>query len=94
MPYFCYLLPVLHTTQQYHHLLSDPTFNEIERHAVAIGPSLQNPKFDTSTTAIDPKDMAYGTCVDVTIELNEKRYYIPAIITDVKGDTELFITIL
>ena len=62
-------------------------FNEIERHAVAIGPSLQNPKFDTSTTAIDPKDMAYGTCVDVTIELNEKRYYIPAIITDVKGDT-------
>ncbi|MDD6626882.1 MAG: hypothetical protein PUF03_01365 [Lachnospiraceae bacterium] len=62
--------------------------NGIERHTIALGPKLQNPDFDTSTTEdIDPAQMAYGTCVDVTIELEGKTYYIPAIITDVKAHT-------
>ncbi len=29
--------------------------------------------------------MIYGACADITIDLNEKTYYIPAIIIDTKG---------
>lgn len=63
-------------------------YNGIERHTIALGPKLQNIHFDTDTKKeIDPKEMAYGTCVDVTIELDGEIYYIPAIITDVKAHT-------
>lgn len=64
-------------------------YNGIERHAVAIGPSLQNPDFNKETKRIDPYDMAYGTCLDVTIELHSQTYYIPAVIVDVKAHTKV-----
>ena len=59
-------------------------YNGIERYGIAIGPKLQNPEYDLSSK-IDPKDMAYGTCVDIVIQLEGKTYYIPAIIVDVKA---------
>lgn len=59
-------------------------YGGIERYAIAIGPKLQNPNCDLSKK-LDPKEMAYGTCVDISIELDGKTYYIPAIITDVKA---------
>ena len=31
--------------------------------------------------------MAYGTCVDISIEMDGRVYYIPAIIVDVKAHT-------
>ncbi|TCL60997.1 hypothetical protein EDD76_10194 [Kineothrix alysoides] len=59
-------------------------YNGIERYGIAIGPMLQNPECDLSG-AIDPIEMAYGTCVDIKIQVEDKTYYIPAIIVDVKA---------
>ena len=58
----------------------------MERYAIAIGPKLQNTAFDCISAPV-ADDMAYGTCVDITIVLNDKTYYIPAIIVDVKAHT-------
>lgn len=58
-------------------------YDGIERHAIAIGPKLQDPNFDFGE--IDAKEMAYGTCVDISIVLDSVTYYIPAIIVDVKA---------
>ncbi len=63
-------------------------YKDIERHAIALGPKLQNPDFDTQKKEdIDPAQMAYGTCVDISIQLNGEKYYIPAVIVDVKAHT-------
>lgn len=63
-------------------------YNGIERHAIAIGPTLQNPDFRLNDKKeIVADDMIYGTCVDIAIELEGERYYIPAIIVDVKAHT-------
>ncbi len=59
-------------------------YNGIERYAIAMGPKLQNPKLDL-TSDFGANDMAYGTCVDISIKLNNQTYYIPAIIVDCKG---------
>lgn len=60
-------------------------YNGLERYAIAIGPKLQNPDCDLKT--FEATDMAYGTCADITIELDNHTYYIPAIIVDVKEHT-------
>lgn len=60
------------------------TYNGIERYAIAIGPKLQTPNIDCEAGFL-ANDMAYGTCVDISIQLNNQTYYIPAIIVDVKG---------
>lgn len=36
-------------------------------------------------TGINAMDMIYGTCADVEITINEKKYYIPTIVVDVKS---------
>lgn len=60
----------------------------IDRHTIAIGPTLQNPDFTlTEAGGIKGTEMIYGTCVDITIELEGKEYYIPAVIVDCKGHT-------
>lgn len=59
-------------------------YNGIERYAIAIGPKLQNPDIDCSQ-GFQADDMAYGTCVDISIQLDNQTYYIPAIIVDTKG---------
>ena len=59
------------------------TYDGIERHAIALGPKLQDPNFDFGE--IDAKEMAYGTCVDISVVLDSVTYYIPAIIVDVKA---------
>ncbi len=58
-------------------------YDNMERYAIAIGPLLQNPNCDLYD--FDAGDMAYGTCVDISIELNGETHYIPAIIVDTKG---------
>lgn len=59
--------------------------NDIMRHAIALGPTLQNPNFTLSSTGgIKADEMIYGACVDVTIEFEGKTYYIPAVIVDSK----------
>jgi|GEM_PF-2454039 len=58
-------------------------YNEIERYAIALGPYLQNPNFNP--LYFGANDMAYGTCVDIAIQIDNSRYYIPAIIVDTKG---------
>ena len=63
------------------------TYNGIERYGIALGPALQNPAFTLNNGKIDPNEMAYGTCVDVAIQLGGNTYYIPAIIVDVKSHT-------
>lgn len=60
-------------------------YNGMERYAVALGPLLQNPNCNIYNYSAN--DMEYGTCVDISVELDGKRYYIPAIITDVKHAT-------
>lgn len=60
-------------------------YNEMERYAIALGPKLQNP--DCNLQNYKGTDLAYGTCVDISIELDEVTYYIPAIIVDVKNHT-------
>ena len=62
-------------------------YNEIERYAIAIGPTLQNPEFKLKDNEIQANEMIYGTCVDISIELEGNTYYIPAIIVDVKANT-------
>lgn len=57
-------------------------YKGIERYAIAIAPKLQNPNCDLEN--LKAEDMAYGTCVDITIELDGNTYYIPAIIVDTK----------
>lgn len=59
----------------------------INRHAIAIGPQLQNPQFKPKINGVAGEEMIYGTCVDVTIELEGQTYYIPAVIVDTKGHT-------
>ncbi|MCM1251962.1 MAG: hypothetical protein NC321_04010 [Clostridium sp.] len=59
----------------------------IKRHAIALGPQLQNPNFTPVKYGVAGTEMIYGTCVDVTIELEGQTYYIPAVIVDTKGDT-------
>ena len=61
-------------------------YEGIERYAIAIGPALQNPECELFSE-MGPEDMAYGTCVDIEIQLNGTSYYIPAIIVDVKWHT-------
>ncbi len=61
-------------------------YNGMERYAIALGPVLQNPNWKPAD-GLDGKLMAYGTPVDVEIDLNGTKYYIPAIITDVKKHT-------
>lgn len=64
------------------------TYNGIERYAIALGPKLQNPNFEEGKVQeISGNDMAYGTAVDVSIVLDDKTYYIPAIIVDIKEHT-------
>jgi len=63
------------------------TYNGIKRHGIALGPALQNPAFTLNNGKINPNEMAYGTCVDVAIQLGGNTYYIPAIIVDVKAHT-------
>lgn len=60
-------------------------YNEMERYAIALGPKLQNP--DCNLQNYKGTDLAYGTCVDISIEFDEVTYYIPAIIVDVKNHT-------
>lgn len=61
-------------------------FQGIKRHAIALGPKLQNP--DWVSGSAQPEDMAYGTAVDVAIQMDDgNTYYIPAIITDIKAHT-------
>jgi len=62
-------------------------YNGLERYAIAIGPVLQNPDCDINDfkNGIDANDMAYGTCVDISINLDGSIYYIPAIIVDTKA---------
>lgn len=63
-------------------------YKGIERYAIALGPKLQNPEFDIKKKKkIEPDEMAYGTCVDISIEMDGRVYYIPAIIVDVKAHT-------
>ncbi len=60
----------------------------IKRHAIAIGPQLQNSKFTPILgKGVVGDEMIYGACVDVTIELEGQTYYIPAVIVDTKGYT-------
>lgn len=62
--------------------------NGIYRHAVAIGPTLQNPNFSYNDKGlVDVSDMIYGTCIDITIEFEGETYYIPAVIVDIKAHT-------
>ncbi len=61
-------------------------YNGVERYAIAIGPKLQNPEWEYES-GMDAEDMAYGTCVDISIQFNGNTYYIPAIIVDVKWHT-------
>lgn len=61
-------------------------FQGIKRHAIALGPKLQNP--DWVSGPAKGKDMAYGTAVDVAIQMDDgNTYYIPAIITEIKAHT-------
>ena len=60
-------------------------YNGIERHAIAVGPKLQDPEYDYGD--IDANKMAYGTCADISIVLDSVTYYIPAIIVDVKANS-------
>ena len=60
-------------------------YNGMERYAIALGPKLQNQNCNLEN--YEGKDLAYGTCVDISIELDENIYYIPAIIVDVKNHT-------
>lgn len=69
--------------QQYDSEKGTLLYNGIERYGIALGPKLQNP--NCNLEEIKPNDMAYGTCVDIEIELNGDIYYIPAIIVDVKA---------
>lgn len=63
-------------------------YKGIERYAIALGPKLQNPEFDINKKQqIKVEEMAYGTCVDISIEMDGRVYYIPAIIVDVKAHT-------
>lgn len=63
-------------------------YKGIERYAIALGPKLQNPEFDIKKKQqIEADEMAYGTCVDISIEMDGRVYYIPAIIVDVKAHT-------
>ena len=59
-------------------------YNGIERYAIALGPKLQNPNIDLSKD-FKADDMAYGTCVDISIQVDDEIYYIPAIIVDTKA---------
>lgn len=60
------------------------TYNGIERYAIALGPKLQNPEWELAD-GLNADDMAYGTCVDISIQIEGRTYYIPAIIVDVKA---------
>ncbi len=63
-------------------------YKGVERHAIALGPALQNTEFTTDKNGqIKADDMIYGTCVDITICLKEETYYIPAVVVDVKAHT-------
>lgn len=62
-------------------------YNGIERYAIAIGPTLQNPEFKLVNNKIQANEMIYGTCVDISIVLEGNTYYIPALIVDVKANT-------
>lgn len=54
------------------------------RYAIALGPKLQNPDWKLAD-GLNAADMAYGTCVDISIQIGGRTYYIPAIIVDVKA---------
>ena len=58
-------------------------YNGIERHAIAVGPKLQDPQYSYGN--IDAKKMSYGTCADISIVLDSVTYYIPAIFVDGKA---------
>lgn len=59
-------------------------YNGVERYAIALGPKLQNPDWKLAD-GLNAGDMAYGTCVDISIQIEGRNYYIPAIIVDVKA---------
>ena len=63
-------------------------YNGIERHAIALGPALQNSQFTLDKSGqIKAEEMRYGTCADITICIDNITYYIPAVIVDVKAHT-------
>jgi len=62
-------------------------YNGIERYVIALGPALQDPEWDGQIAKLDSSKMAYGTCVDIEIIIDGEKYYIPAIIGDVKAHT-------
>lgn len=75
---------------EYGHQSFDPRkgtliYDGMERYAVALEPKLQNPDWEMGS--LTPDEMAYGTALDVTIQLDNQTYYIPAIIVDVKAHT-------
>ncbi len=67
--------------------------DDIDRYAVAVGPAIQNPNIDYGIMksmggeVYKADDMRYGTCIDISLDINDKTYYIPAVIVDVKNHT-------
>lgn len=59
-------------------------YKDLERYAIALPPRIQNPNCKLSEK-LDANEMAYGTCIDISIDLGGETYYIPAIIVDTKG---------
>lgn len=59
------------------------------RYWVAVGPNVMNPDY-SNTSKVTDKDMMYGTKIDIHVveqHDNNKHYYIPAVVGDVKNHT-------
>lgn len=57
-----------------------------ERYAVALGPGIMNPgRIDEDKAT--PQEMRYGTPVDVVLERDGVRYYVPVVVVDCVAHT-------